>query len=380
MNLLETTVGQNGSSHKTTLAAINAIKNDIVFQCVERIARAVMSVEWYAEIDPTVTDDTKNLINKETLIRFNKLLKKPCNLSGAQLRYWMAHKLALQARVAIKVGIDNNKVNALYPLSKPLEYLTDNDGRIVSYQYGIEPDKEVLIPVEQAKNADGITKKPFCFEIYNPHISLNVEDSNAPLSALSYPVEIINSSLRRIYDLADKMPNMKHILFTQDDITPSDQQSIENSIKEKNIESVDSDGFAFFGGVNLKHIPITDNLDDNSTKMITNDMAKRIAGIFGVPLVLLNFTDTNGTSFASDYVISRQSFFEDTIVPSYLTPIQEALTSNLCPDGIRIRFDLNMISALRDKRLNAVTYLKDVNFLSEEEKRALLGFSPAKSI
>ena len=60
----------------------------------------------------------------------------------------------------------------------------------------------------------------------------------------------------------------------------------------------------------------------------------------------------------------------------YLTPIATGLTAAICPYGCRVRFDHDTIESLRATRMTRAKDLKDVFFLTDNEKRELCGFGP----
>jgi len=105
-------------------------------------------------------------------------------------------------------------------------------------------------------------------------------------------------------------------------------------------------------------------------------MTRQIAGVFGVPVPLLSLGSADAAKYAGNYVESRLAFWQDTIVPCYLRPIEAAMTAAICPSGARIVFDLDSIPALYKGRADLGETLTKVDFLSVTEKREFLGFQP----
>jgi hypothetical protein len=68
------------------------------------------------------------------------------------------------------------------------------------------------------------------------------------------------------------------------------------------------------------------------------------------------------------------SYWQDTVVPCYLVPIASGMTQSICPPGARISFDLDQVPALWEGRANLGKTLSQVTFLSNNEKRDILGF------
>ena len=61
-------------------------------------------------------------------------------------------------------------------------------------------------------------------------------------------------------------------------------------------------------------------------------------------------------------------------MPCYLVPIAAGMTQSICPPGARIMFDLDAVPALWEGRANLGKTLSVVTFLSNNEKREVLGF------
>jgi len=107
-------------------------------------------------------------------------------------------------------------------------------------------------------------------------------------------------------------------------------------------------------------------------------MTRQIAGVFGVPIALMGLGSADAAKFANNYQESRLSFWQDTIVPCYLSPIAAGMTQALCPPGARIQFDLDAVPALWQGRSKLGESLSKVGFLTDDEKREILGYEPLK--
>jgi hypothetical protein len=103
-------------------------------------------------------------------------------------------------------------------------------------------------------------------------------------------------------------------------------------------------------------------------------MARLIFGGFGIPIALAGMGAADAAKFASNYVESRSAFWEDTIVPGYISPIAVGLTQALCPVGLVIVPDLDSVPAMMAARLTSMKDLQGVLFLTTSEKRELFGY------
>lgn len=370
----------SSKSLKEEFEARKALKNPVVFRCVDKIAGAVQSVPWYVEHDPDVSAADQGKITDIALATYQEVLNAPYELAGAQLRYWIASVYALYGRAPLKIGVYNGSANAIYPLLPgKISYDIDDFGSIASYTYGDVGHKSTIPSFNKAKNGSNYPKESFAFEIRKPRITLDLEKGTSPLDAIMLPAEIITLLYNRAYDLADGTPNIKHILFSKQVLSDAEKENVTDEIESRKVGGGgERDGYLFLEGMDIGHIELKDNLADLHTKIPLDDMARQIAGAFGVPVALLGFAGADGSKFANNYNESRKSFWEDTIIPQYLAPIEEAMSANICPRGMRIRFDRDAIPALYESRLAAAKELDGISFLTDEEKREAAGYAKDK--
>lgn len=102
-------------------------------------------------------------------------------------------------------------------------------------------------------------------------------------------------------------------------------------------------------------------------------MAREIALVFGFPPLLLGLP---GDNTYANYAEARLALFEETILP-LLDKILAMLNNWLVPmfgQGLMLKYDDDQIPALQEKRFGLYEKIKDVSFLTINEKRMLLGF------
>jgi HK97 family phage portal protein len=104
-----------------------------------------------------------------------------------------------------------------------------------------------------------------------------------------------------------------------------------------------------------------------------NASAREIALAFGVPPMLLGIPGDN--TFAN-YAEANRSFWRQTVVP-HVGRVTEALSNFIGPQfgkNLRLTFDLDQVEALAPDRDALWKRVNDASFLSEEEKRAAVGY------
>ena len=106
-----------------------------------------------------------------------------------------------------------------------------------------------------------------------------------------------------------------------------------------------------------------------------NMSAREIALAFGVPPQMLGIPDSQTYS---NFTEARQSVWEDTIIPLARDLVCE-LNGWLVPvfgDGLVLQLDMDDLPALEAKRHKKFERLVGADFLTEDEKRAALGYGP----
>ncbi len=103
--------------------------------------------------------------------------------------------------------------------------------------------------------------------------------------------------------------------------------------------------------------------------------AREIALAFGVPPMLLGIP---GDNTYSNYAEANRSFYRATVVPMTLR-IFNAVAQWLAPslgEGLRLAPDLDQVEALAPERESLWKRVNDAAFLSDDEKRAAVGYGP----
>jgi HK97 family phage portal protein len=101
-----------------------------------------------------------------------------------------------------------------------------------------------------------------------------------------------------------------------------------------------------------------------------NGAAREIALAFGVPPMLLGIPGDN--TFAN-YMEANRSFWRQTVLPM-ASRMAEALSGFLGEGRYRLAHDLDQVEALASDREALWARLGKADFLSDEEKRAAVGY------
>lgn len=360
--------------YSNVVAAEKALDHPVIFRALHKIASSVQQVQWYCEADPDVPLDEQ--AGKRQIKAINDLLKSPNDtLAPDQLRYWMALTLACYGRIPFKVGLGTEGLaNGIYPLDTALvQGVPDARGQYKAYKYGQGDDAQTF-PSRKAA-ARGVS---YVHEIATPNLSasLNSAKNITPLRAIGLPADVTDMLMRRAYDTASGHPNMKYIVTTEKTLTEPQIDALREHLESAVPDGDESGNVLFLYNTQVEVHKLDNDLNAIHSKVPLDDMSRMIFGAFGIPISLVGLGAADGAKFAGNYIESRQAFWEDTIVPVYLTPIQTGLTLGICPPGARIRFDLDSIDAIQDSRSNRSKALEPVSFLTNDEKREIAGFAP----
>lgn len=360
--------------YRNSMAAERALDHPVTFRALHKIASSVQQVDWYCEQDPDLPESER--ASRTDVKAINNLLKSPNDtLAPDQLRYWMALTLAAYGRVPFKVGVGVSKLaNGIYPLNTPfVQGVPDDRGAFKSYRYG-NGDDALTLPSRKRATAH----EAYIHEIATLNLSaeLNSTKNITPLRAIGLPADTIDMLMKRAFDTASGHPNMKYIVTSEKTLTEPQKDAIREHIDNSAPDGDESGGVLFLYNTKVEVHKLDNDLDKIHSKVPLDDMSRMIFGAFGIPISLVGLGAADGAKFAGNYIESRQAFWEDTIIPVYLTPIQTGLTLGICPPGARIRFDLDTIDAIQDSRAARSKSLESVSFLTNDEKREIAGFAP----
>lgn len=365
-------------TYQQAINAEQAMIHPVVYRCIDKIATAVEMVDWYVrKVDKKGRDKTLGG-------KLEDVLGNPNNyMTAGELRYWMGMSRAVFGRIPFKVGVGTDgKPNAIYPL-KPSHFETklSDRGIVTGYLYGAATgsEKETLPTRDKATgDTPGSAKTSYAAEIIRPNLSGSpvAKGYSTPLDSIGYPAEIINLLLKRAIDSASGHPNSKYIIGTEKTLTPEQNDEIKDSLDETTPGGDDGGNILILSNTKLDVHELNNNLGDIHAKMPMDDMARHIAGSFGIPISLLGLSAQDGAKFAGNYMESRRSFWEDTIIPGYLIPIAQGMTKAMCDEGWEIVFDIDTIPALEEVKADRAKKLEDVTFLDDDEKREMCGFPP----
>jgi phage portal protein BeeE len=353
----------------------HALRHPAIFRCVDKIAACVQEAPLIARKIPKEEGITFTR-QDATVKAIQAVLDNPNDdFNRIQFKYWLALNMALFGQLFVKVGRNSSLLpNAIYPLqTQNTTILLTQNGRIRGYRiltvdgllHSDIPTRKVVEGEELNKVSSGAA--------WGHHIFRPSEDvlkmQNSPLAAATLPADIIGLLFARARDTASGAPNVRYLVTTDGTTTKEQEDSVIEMFKQSVPDGEKSGQVGFISGSAVKIIELNNTLMDIHSKIPMDDMFRIVGAIYGVPMALLGISSADGSKFAQNFVESRLAFVQDTVIPSYLHPIECGLTEALCPPGYEIVFDRDNIQALNDERVNKALKLKDIPFLTDAEKR-----------
>lgn len=366
-------------TYKEAVEAEVALRHPIVYRCLVKIAAACASVDFYCEEDSNVPVNER--AGSRTIKAINELLQSPNDyFTRNQLLYWMALNFAAYGRIPFKVGLKAVAPfdpNGIYPLTTRF-FQSKRDGRGLVTGYGYSTAGNGTEQENWPTRAKASQGQSYAYEIVRPNMDGTFESKNNvhPLNAIGLPAQVVTLLLQRAADTASGHPNTKYILSADRTLTKQQKAELKTVVDDTKPESEESGNVLIFYNTAIKVDKLDNDLSDIHSKMPLDDMARQIVGAFGIPIALIGLGAADGAKFASNYQESRLSFWQDTMIPEYLSPFATGLTAALCPPGCRIVPDLDGIEAIAEARVARAEKLSKVTHLTIREKRIMSGFPP----
>lgn len=340
------------------------IRNVIAFRSIAKIAQGAASVDW--KIKGTAKGD------KHPLIR---LLKRPNPCCGGAefFETIYSYKLIGGNSYILGIGPESERPRELHALRPDrVSVIAGKSGMPIGYRYQVGNDNKY-----KDYRVDSITGRSEVLHLKFFH-PLNDWYGLSPIEAAAYSIDQHNQagSWNQALLQNGARPSGALVVKMASEGGPgtlSDEQynRIKRQIDEE-FAGPDNAGRPILleGGLDWREMSLSPkDMDFIETK---NSAARDIALAFGVPPQLLGIP---GDNTYSNLVEARLALWEQTILP-FLDNITDALNNWLVPQfggNIELAYDLDSIPALAPRREAAWNRVKDAGFLSDEEKRRVLG-------
>ncbi len=348
--------------------------NVIAYKCVSILSRSCGSIKWNLYTKPRAGMSDPVEIVSHPLI---DLLQKPNPMQG--------QSSFTESVIAYYLISGNSYIEAVLPTpnAAPMELwsLRPDKMKIIPGPIGLPmafeftaSSKKIIFPVDQITGASNILHMKTFHPTDNWYGMSSIE------SAL-YSIDQHNESGKWNTSLLQNQGAPSGVITIKQDasnplgLLPDTQfENMKETIRQ-NLEGASNAGRTLLleGGMDWKQMGLSPKEMDwiEGRKMASRD----IALAFGVPPIILNIP---GDSTFNNYKEARLSLYEDTILPM-MDNLQDELNKWLVPrfgDNLFLKYNSDTIPALDAKRSEKFTLISGAGFLSINEKRAAVGYSP----
>ncbi|WP_084756016.1 phage portal protein [Candidatus Paracaedibacter symbiosus] len=339
-------------------------KNVIVYRCVNLITRGISSIPWL-------------LYDRDAEVERHPILEllhvpNPRQAGSAFMESLMGH-LLLSGNAYIQAIFDGDNLPCeLYPLRPDrMKVIPGESGTPLAYEYTVDNAKRYLNCDREQGNVAVLH-----FKHFHP---LNDWYGMSPIEAAARSIDQHNVVAEHNLSLLQNGGRPSGALMFRPSpngtpLTDSQREGLREDIKNIYEGSTNAGKVLVLeGDFDWKEMGLSPkDLDFIEGKNLS---AREIAQAFGVPPILVGIP---GDATFANYKEARYHLWEDTIVPLIESIVAE-LNLWLCPffdKNLRLGYDLDSIPALALRREATWNKISTSNFLTINEKRQAVGYSP----
>ena len=357
-------VNTKSSFSYSDLSTTGYKKNVIVFRCINLISRAISSVDWILK---SIKGDKEvdEIIYKHKIL---DIISKPNALQSKNTFIEEAISyLLLDGNCYIAVVRDsNNNPKELYTLRPDrVKVIPGIDTVPNGYEYNVGRDSRYF-PVDNDAGSSDILH----IKLFNP-----IDDWYG-----MSPIEVAMISIQQHNAIA-----LQNTSFLQNGGRPSGALMYKHFLDSNKRNELKHDLKTLYeGGRNAGKILLLEgdfqwkemglspkDLDFIAGKELS---AKEIALAFGVPPILIGIMSS---ATFSNYKEARYNFWEETVIP-LLNIFTDSLANwikQIFNTDLKLEYDIDSIPALSKRRESEWKKINEASFLTDDEKRAAVGYS-----
>ena len=352
-------------------------RNPVVHRCVRMIAQSAASVPWL------VYAGEEELSAHPVL----DLLARPNDAQdGASLFETLYGHLQVAGNAYLEAVTVDGRVRALHVLRPDrMRALTGPDGWVEAYDYRVGAE---VTRFDQAGGEGGGIRPILHLALFNP---LDDHYGLSPLEAASRALDLHNSAAEWNKALLDNAARPSGALvYTGPEGTglSAEQHARLKADLEESFQGALNSGRPLLldGGLDWKPLSMTPK--DMDFQEARAGAARDIALAFGVPPMLLGLP---GDNTYANYQEANRALWRQTLVPlvnrtaqaltrwlgdAHMATNNLTSTTQVAGAPIRIAYDLDAVDAMGDDRERLWSRIEAASFLSEDEKRAAVGYGP----
>lgn len=349
--------GADWSQHNYhTYANEGYIRNVIAHRCISLISSAIGSLVW------KVHDADGKEITSGSII---DLLNRPNPNQGTSSFFTEleTYKLISGNAYIHKITQGNKVPKELYNLRPDQISITAGQFKLPK-NYIFTNNRNVTIPVNQANGESDILHIKFT----NP---VNDWYGLSPLASAMDGVDVFNEGNTWNKKSLQNSFKPSGMLVAKNKLKPTQVDQIKEGLEK--YEGSSNAGKTFIADGDLQYIEIGKSSKDLDFLKGKINASRDIANAFGVPPSLIGLPEASTFNNVKE---AKLELYEQIVLPEADVIVTE-LNHWLLPlfgKGYKLSYDLDQISALSQRRTEKWDRINNANFLSDSEKRELLGF------
>jgi len=336
------------------------VKNVIAHRCIGMVASGASSIKW------KLTKNGKE-ITKHPLL---KLLSRPNPTSGGAEFFETVYSYKLIAGNAYILAVSpNNEPKELYTLRPDMvQVIAGKQGIPLGYRYTDGKNHRDYM-------LDSITGKCAILHLKAFH-PLDNWYGLSSIESAAYSIDQHNQAGAWNQALLQNGARPSGALVVKqgegmDNLSDEQYNRLKNQIDDQ-YSGASNAGRPILleGGLDWKEMSLSPK--DMDFMNIKNSSARDIALAFGVPPQLLGIPGDNTYSNMAE---ARLSLWEQTILP-FMDNVTDAINNWIVPsfdENLKLEYDKDGISALAPRREAVWNRVKNADFLSDDEKRKMVG-------
>jgi len=338
------------------------MQNELVYSIVNKLAETASSV-------PLVLEDKNGKVVENHWV--NELLKHPNEDNSMKdlINSYYIYLLAIGNSYIYAPKIDNGlRTTELHIMPSEEVYIIRGDWQNPIEGYKIRTGLQDYTAIPKSNILHG--------KLFNPRFEGGqwlyglspIEVSSEIISAYNQGVGALESSFRNMgppYIISVDVP---------EGLTPEQQLNLEKKFKEKYSDSTKFNKPMLSGSkLTVQMIgfsPVDLNILENNREAL-----RTLCNVYGVPSVLFN---DQASSTYNNVEQARLDFYNYSIIPMN-DSFSVKLTNFLgIEKGLKLRFNYENVEVLQNAIFTKSQSLKDMDYLTANEKREQLGYGPIK--
>lgn len=345
------------------LAANGFRRNAVAYRCVQLIADSAASV-------PLLIHQERSPQLEHPLA---KLLAQPNpSETGQRLMEGVCGHLQISGNAYLEVIWQANQPIGLYLLRPDhVKIESGPDGWPMAYLHGQQKPRRL-----PARDENG-RQRVIHIRLFNP---LNDQYGQSPMAVAGDAIDLHNATVGWNKSLLDNAARPSGALVYRGVEGASNLTGEQFDRLKAELASTYTGArhagrpMVLDGGLDWK--PMSLSPSEMDFMNLKHGAARDIALAFGVPPMMLGIP---GDNTYSNYQQAVLAFWRHAVIP-LLTKITQALSAVLCEQSERIEFDLDRVDALATTRSERLRLQLDTDVLTQDEKRALLGYPPLSDL